>query len=153
MTRDANGDLFQLRLAELFSKSSERLTNKVVVEGLREHGCRISVPYLCQLRAGVRSNPSEAVITALANYFRVPQGYFIEPCREDHVQTRQEDTELLRHVFDSSLKRLLIQASDLSAECVELLVDLATRLEVSDRRANSRAAIPPCSRRAARRTS
>ena len=49
-----------------------------VCAALRVVGIAMSAPYLSQLRSGARTNPSEATMTALANFFRIQPGYFTD---------------------------------------------------------------------------
>ncbi|MDE8649700.1 helix-turn-helix transcriptional regulator [Rhodococcus qingshengii] len=72
----ASGNVFRTRLNQLFAAADPNLTNAAVVRGLVEHGCRISKPYLSQLRRGHRASPSDEVVTALADFFGVSRGYF-----------------------------------------------------------------------------
>ncbi|MER2225366.1 MAG: transcriptional regulator, partial [Rhodococcus sp. (in: high G+C Gram-positive bacteria)] len=57
---------FNDRLNSLFETADFHVTNAMVVRGMTEFGCRISTPYLSQLRTGVRTNPSPEVVAALA---------------------------------------------------------------------------------------
>ncbi|MDF2897190.1 MAG: family transcriptional regulator [Rhodococcus erythropolis] len=70
--RATDENVFQLRLNELFSGSDRRLTNTAVANGLLARGYRISTPYLSQLRHGVRSSPSDEVVSALADSMSLP---------------------------------------------------------------------------------
>ena len=65
----ASGSVFRTRLNELFAAAGPNLTNAGVVRGLLDHGCRISKPYLSQLRRGHRSSSAGEVVTALAAFF------------------------------------------------------------------------------------
>ena len=88
--RVTDENVFQLRLNELFSGSDRRLTNVAVAHGLLARGCRISTAYLSQLRHGARSSPSDEVVSALADYFDVPPGYFFTiPWSGDRARARR----------------------------------------------------------------
>lgn len=132
----ASGNVFRTRLNELFAAADPNLTNAAVVRGLLEHGCRISKPYLSQLRCGHRTSPSDEVVTALAAFFGVSRGYFftvpvpIAASSDVHV----DDADIADRLDDPALKALLLAANGLSAPSMELLADLATKLRISDRR-------------------
>jgi len=132
----ASGNVFRTRLNELFAAAGPNLTNAAVVRGLLEHGCRISKPYLSQLRCGHRTSPSDEVVDALAAFFGVSRGYFftvrvpIAVSSDVHV----DDADISERLDDPALKALLLAANGLSAPSMELLADLATKLRISDRR-------------------
>jgi transcriptional regulator with XRE-family HTH domain len=70
---------FSQRLNALFESAPNHVTNAMVVRSMTEDGCRISTPYLSQLRTGVRTNPSPEVVAALARFFEVTPDYFFNP--------------------------------------------------------------------------
>ena len=129
----ASGSVFRARLNELFADAGPNLTNAAVVRGLLDHGCRISKPYLSQLRHGHRVSPSDEVVTALAAFFGVSRGYFFTASvagGDVHV----EDAEIVERLGDTVHKALLLAANGLSAPSLELLADLATKLRISEGR-------------------
>ncbi|MDE8649685.1 helix-turn-helix domain-containing protein [Rhodococcus qingshengii] len=131
----ASGNVFRARLNELFAAASPNLTNAAVARGLLEHGCRISKPYLSQLRHGLRSSPSDEVVAALAGYFGVSRGYFFTvPLPSTSGDVHAEDADVIDRIADPDMKELLRAANGLSMSSLELLTDLATKLRVSDRR-------------------
>ncbi|EQM32314.1 MULTISPECIES: helix-turn-helix transcriptional regulator [Rhodococcus] len=131
--RATDENVFQLRLNELFSGSDRRLTNVAVANGLLARGYRISTPYLSQLRHGVRSSPSDEVVSALADYFDVPPGYFFTiPWSGDRARVHDEDAEIVDHLADQELRQLLRAANGLSATSLELLSNLAAALRISE---------------------
>ena len=131
--RATDENVFQLRLNELFSGSDRRLTNTAVANGLLARGYRISTPYLSQLRHGVRSSPSDEVMSALADYFDVPLGYFFTiPWSGDRARVHDEDAEIVDHLADQELRQLLRAANGLSATSLELLSNLAAALCISE---------------------
>lgn len=127
-------NIFRTRLNELFAAADSNLTNAAVVRGLLARGCRISKPYLSQLRRGFRSSPSDEVVAALADYFGVYHGYFftvpqvVAVSGEVHVV----DAGMVERLADPAHKALLLAANGLSASSLELLVDLAAKLRISD---------------------
>ncbi|WCT05919.1 transcriptional regulator [Rhodococcus qingshengii] len=129
----ASGNVFRTRLNELFAAADANLTNAAVVRGLVEHGCRISKPYLSQLRCGHRTSPSDEVVDSLAAFFGVSRGYFFTaPVASGDVHV--ETTNIAERLDDPAHKALLLAANGLSAPSLELLADLATKLRISDRR-------------------
>lgn len=74
--RVAEESVFRVRLNELFASSGRRLTNRAVVNGMADDGCRISTPYMSQLRTGLRHSQSDDAIVALAKYFGVSPADF-----------------------------------------------------------------------------
>lgn len=108
-------DSFKDRLNALYPATAPRLTNAQVVEALSQRGCKISTPYLSQLRSGVRTNPSEQVVLALADYFGVAAEYFFGPTpRQDPELIPEEDRSVVEEFHDSELRSLAIKAVDLS---------------------------------------
>ncbi|WP_214514927.1 helix-turn-helix domain-containing protein [Rhodococcus sp. WY5] len=129
----ASGNVFRTRLNELFADAGPNLTNAGVVRGLLEHGCRISKPYLSQLRHGHRASPSDEVVTALADYFGVSRGYFFTaPAASGDVHV--DDAQIVEGLDDAAHKALLLAANELSTPSLELLADLATKLRISEGR-------------------
>ncbi|NHP18225.1 transcriptional regulator [Rhodococcus sp. IC4_135] len=132
----ASGNVFRTRLNELFAAADPNLTNSAVARGLVEHGCRISKPYLSQLRCGHRTSPSDEVIDALAAFFDVSRGYFftvsvpVAASGDVHV----DDADIAERLDDPAHRALLLAANGLSAPSLELLADLATKLRISERR-------------------
>ncbi|MBH5141030.1 helix-turn-helix domain-containing protein [Rhodococcus qingshengii] len=133
------GGVFRDRLNDLFAASQTRLTNLSVAKGLLLQDFRISVPYLSQLRTGVRDNPSDEVVAALANYFGVaPECFFEIPDRGECECPQKADAEIVKQLTDPDMRRLLTLAHGLSAESIELLADMANRIVAADRRLGSR---------------
>lgn len=127
-------NVFRIRLNDLFAASDRRVTNRSVAHGLLADGCRISVPYLSQLRSGARDNPSDEVVAALAKHFGVSVEYFFSIAgRRDRASVQTEDTVILNSIEDSTLKKMMTSVNGLSASSVDILVHMATRLRVFDR--------------------
>ncbi|MGC0362687.1 transcriptional regulator with XRE-family HTH domain [Rhodococcus sp. 27YEA15] len=126
-------DSFKDRLNALYPTAPPRLTNAQVVESLSRMGCRISTPYLSQLRSGVRTNPSEQVILALAEYFKVGPDYFFGPTpRQDPELASAEDRSVVEEFHDAELRSLTRKAADLSTESQDLLSSIAEKLRASE---------------------
>lgn len=128
-------NVFRVRLNELFARSGRRLTNKAVVNGMAAEGCRISTPYLSQLRTGVRGSPSDEVVESIGKYFGVPPGYFFTiPWDGDRETAHGEDEKIVAELADSDLQHLLAAANGLSSGSLDLLADVATKLRVAEAR-------------------
>lgn len=126
-------DSFRERLNTLYPDSPPRLTNAQVVEALSQRGCRISTPYFSQLRSGVRTNPSEQVILALADYFEVDAEYFFGPTpRQDPELIPEEDRSVAEEFYHPELRSLACKAVDLSPESQNLLSSIAEKLRSSE---------------------
>ncbi|MDV6277808.1 helix-turn-helix domain-containing protein [Rhodococcus erythropolis] len=133
--RVADKDVFQVRLNELFTAADRRLTNAAVAKGLLARGCRVSTPYLSQLRTGVRTSPSDEVVGGLADYFGVSPGYFFTiPWTGDRAVAAAQDADIVDRLDNQELKQLLQTANGLSATSLELLLNLAGKLRISDQR-------------------
>ncbi|WP_214514937.1 helix-turn-helix transcriptional regulator [Rhodococcus sp. WY5] len=99
------------------------------------HGCRISTPYLSQLRTGMRGSPSDEVVAAIGKFFGVPPGYFFTiPWDGDRETARGEDEKIVAGLDDSDLQHLLSAANGLSSGSLDLLADVATKLRVAEAR-------------------
>lgn len=145
--RVADKDVFQVRLNELFTAADRRLTNAAVAKGLLTRGCRVSTPYLSQLRTGVRTSPSDEVVGALADYFGVSPGHFFTvPWTGDRALVEAQDADTVDRLDDQELRQLLQAANGLSATSLELLLNLATKLRISDQRRKVPADSPGYSR-------
>ena len=78
-------------------------------------------------------SPSDEVVTALAAFFGVSRGYFFTASvagGDVHV----EDAEIVERLDDTVHKALLLAANGLSAPSLELLLDMATKLRLSEGR-------------------
>ncbi|MGW4244473.1 helix-turn-helix domain-containing protein [Nocardia sp. NPDC004722] len=124
---------FAVRLNRLFAAvpgPGERpRTNSEVAAQLTAWGHPISKPYLSQLRAGTRTDPSGATILALARFFRVHPDYFAD---EDHASVAEQDYQLLTRLQFNSLRELSRRAFDLSEESQNLLTTMADRLRITE---------------------
>ncbi|NDK68850.1 helix-turn-helix transcriptional regulator [Rhodococcus qingshengii] len=125
---------FNDRLNSLFETADFHVTNAMVVRGMTEFGCRISTPYLSQLRTGVRTNPSPEVVAALAHFFKVHPDYFYAP--SDHtppaISGGEADLSLLEQLHNVRLRNLTSRVVDLSPSSQDLLVEMAENLRSSE---------------------
>ncbi|MFD9698259.1 helix-turn-helix domain-containing protein [Lentzea sp. NPDC059081] len=87
-------------------------------------GPTISATYVWQLRRGLRDNPTKRHLEALAGFFGVPPAYFF-----DDAVTEMIDSELalLIALRDSSVRRMALRASGLSAKSLSALTAMVER--------------------------
>ncbi|QLY27552.1 helix-turn-helix domain-containing protein [Nocardia huaxiensis] len=124
----------------LHTKPSRPLSHLQVVRGLAAHGYTVSPAYLSQLRTGVRSTPSNALVTVLARYFGVDVEYFYAPPRTPGTTAMQHDSRVIDRLGNPHLRRLLLTAHELPAESQELLADVAARLYAGEHDSDTTAA-------------
>jgi transcriptional regulator with XRE-family HTH domain len=100
-------------------------TSAEVIEALRVRNITLSAPYLSQLRSGKRARPSEATMTGLAHFFRIPPAYFT-----DDDYHRKVDTELawLATMRENGVRRIAARSVGLSAEAQTDLVQTINEL-------------------------
>lgn len=125
-------DRFSRRLNLLFTDwertHGQALTYRELAERLAEYDHRVSMPYLSQLRRGQRTRPAGSLIRALARVFDVDEDYFgAEVC----AGTPPND-ELVGRIAHRHLRRLLVTASGLTADSLNMLVELASRLRAAE---------------------
>lgn len=116
--------MFTTQLNELFERTTPAPSNATVVRALTENGCPISTPYLSQLRRGIRTHPADTYVRALAEYFEVPTTYFYEP----HGNVDSRDPELIDHILDDAVRRLLLNTQGLSAPSTDILTQFVEHL-------------------------
>jgi len=122
------------RLDLLFSATHPAGRSEVgyaeVAEALAAAGGPTVTPtYLYMLRTGRRSNPRTDLIQALARYFRVPAGYFLD---DEVADTYSEQLRLLQAMRDSGTAGLALRAEGLSAESRAALTAIVDRLRAAD---------------------
>jgi transcriptional regulator with XRE-family HTH domain len=101
-----------------------------VVEAMANAGGPSVTPtYLYMLRTGRRSNPRADLIQALARYFRVPAGYFLD---DDVAEEFGEQLKLLAAIRDSGTAGLALRAQGLSPASREALAAIMERLRAAD---------------------
>ena len=124
---------FAARLNKLFETvhppGRKQHTNAEVAATLSKGGHSISKPYLSQLRSGVRTNPSDETVAALAKFFKVKSDYFFNDIYAAKIDL---DLELLSQLRGYGLRRLSSRAFDLSEESQNLLTSMAEKLRVSE---------------------
>jgi transcriptional regulator with XRE-family HTH domain len=134
MSNPVQENIFRMQLNRLIDDSPMKMTNSFIVGRLAERGCVISAPYLSQLRTGVRANPSDEVVGALAELFAVSSEYFFTDSDPKQIsEARDRDVSVVEQISDPGIRSLLSLACDLSDDSQRLLMGLAVKLRASDR--------------------
>ncbi|MEV6102541.1 transcriptional regulator [Nocardia sp. NPDC051981] len=119
---------FARRLNTLFDQWEHRhgrsLSNADFCRQLAARGHPVSKPYLSQLRYGRRANPAPALASAMAEFFGMEPDHFSHPSAPD----APDPATLATQFRTPGLRRLVATATGLSAESLDLLADIATRL-------------------------
>jgi len=126
--------MFSDRLARLFETvypagrgpySLQEVAAAITAEG----GVKISAPYLSQLRTGQKTNPSAAVVNALARFFHVDPKYFFD---EDFAHRMDRDLDMLTKIRDSGVRNIAARSADLSPssrQTIESLIEALRKAE------------------------
>lgn len=131
---DRASDTFAQRLDLLFRATHPRDRNEVGYQEVADAlvlagGPKVTPNYLYMLRTGRRTNPRMDLVRALARYFNVPAGYFID---DDVAEKYTEQLQLLQALRDSGLAGLVLSAQGLSPESQEVLTAILDRLRAAD---------------------
>lgn len=114
------------RLFDLHPRGQGPQSNDEVAAAISARGgATISPAYLYLLRSGKRDNPTARHLEALAQHFGVPPGYFLN---DTEAETIAKELELLLAMRDAGVKQVALRASGLSAESLEAVAMLLTRL-------------------------
>lgn len=107
--------------ASVHAPDGDPYSNADAVHYMRARGCKISHPYLSQLRNGHRTRPSIAIIRGLASFFGVPPGYLTG---DDTVTARHIDEELYWAAVSRNpdVRELITMISELSPEAQNALL-------------------------------
>ena len=125
--------MFAAQLNALCARSEPPVTNVMLVQALADRGCKVSKPYLSQLRNRVRADPAAPIVEALADYFGVTADFFFTPpSLVDATASARADLETLRHVKNAALSRLLACVQGLSVVSLNLLTDFADHLRTME---------------------
>jgi transcriptional regulator with XRE-family HTH domain len=94
-------------------------TSAEVVAGLKAEGITMSAPYLSQLRSGNRTNPSAAIMAALANFFRIKPAYFTD---DESYQKLDKELTWLANMRDAGVRRIAARTVGLSPEAQQEII-------------------------------
>ncbi len=101
-------------------------THEEVAEAIRQRGVSsVSHTYIWQLRSGIKTNPTMAIIEALSDFFGVPPAYFFDMETTARIDA---ELELLEAMRDADVRRLAIRASDLSSESLRTILEMVDRV-------------------------
>ncbi len=122
------------RLQRLFDdirpggRHGRRYTNDEVAAAIKEKhpAVRVSGTYLSALRTGSKTRPSHDVVAALAEFFGVKPGYFVDP-----VTAEETDAELAlaRTLADLGVRQIALRAARLEPNQRDLLALLIDQME------------------------
>ncbi|MCQ8834850.1 helix-turn-helix domain-containing protein [Streptomyces malaysiensis] len=129
-TADDQAPVLSQRLDRLFrmnQTAGQKLTNNEVAEQVRQRhpGLRVSGAYLSALRAGTRVNPSPELLVALAEYFGVPPGYFLD---RDESGRITEQLEMLEGMRNAGIRGIAMRAVGLSNENLEAVASVLDQI-------------------------
>ncbi|MBF6547043.1 helix-turn-helix domain-containing protein [Nocardia brasiliensis] len=105
------------------------LSNEQLRRELDRRGCRISSPYLSQLRRGIRTEPSAKVIATLTTFFEVEDDYFTAG---PELGSSQWNEALAAKLSGTALRRLVRTSAALSSDSIKRLSTLAALLQISE---------------------
>ncbi|MFI5778654.1 helix-turn-helix domain-containing protein [Nocardia sp. NPDC051570] len=146
MSDSAHPPALKDRLQRLFDdirpdgRHGRRYTNDEVAAAIKQKqpALRISGTYLSALRTGSKTRPSQDVLTALAEFFGVKPGYFVDP-----ITAEQTDAEiaLARTLADLGVRQIALRAARLQPhqrDLLTLLIDQMERASGTDERRGQR---------------
>ncbi|WP_148310841.1 helix-turn-helix domain-containing protein [Nocardia brasiliensis] len=123
------------QLDQLFERWHEThgrpLTNRALAQALKQRGYAVSVPYLSQLRNGIRTNPSDALLAVLADYFGVQAGDLTAAVVLPHVAA-EPDSVLGDGLTNPVMDRLVRLCSTLSMDSIAMLIEVADHLRSAE---------------------
>ena len=126
----AFAELLDYLFREVHPASRGSYTYAEVAQGIRDtSGITISASAIQQLRTGTKANPKLQTIKALASFFGVPAGYFVDG--QVAEQTRAE-IQLVAAMRDHEVRRVALRVSGLSTSRLQMLgtvIKQARRLE------------------------
>lgn len=128
------GPVLSQRLDQLFQMkraAGQKLTNNEVAEQVRQQhpGVRVSGAYLSALRAGKRGNPSPELLVALAEFFDVAPGYFLDRAHSGRIAEQLDMLEGLRKAGIRGIAMRAVGLSDESLEAVTSVLDQVRKLQ------------------------
>lgn len=124
-----------VQLNQLFDRwhraNGRQLTNRALAQALRQRGYPVSVPYLSQLRNGIRTNPSDALLSVLADYFGVRAGDLTAPVALPDIAVAP-DGVLGEGLTNPAMDRLVRLCTTLSPDSIDILIEVADHLRCAE---------------------
>ena len=106
-------ETFAVRLNRLFETvfppSRGPHSSAELIAALNAQGIRTSAPYIAQLRAGVRANPSKELIEGIAAFFRISSAYFTDEQYFDNMSHGPLDAVIRVHSLPWRERRRLVK--------------------------------------------
>ncbi len=119
-------DKLNYLFATVHPRGRGEYTHEEVAEEISRRGVTsVSHTYIWQLRSGIKSNPTMAIIEALSDFFGVPPAYFFDQEAAARIDT---ELELLEAMRDTDVRRLAIRASNLSSESLRTIIEMVDRV-------------------------
>ncbi len=88
-------------------------------------GPTISASYIWQLRTGGKDNPTKKHMEALATFFGVPAGYFLQA--EAEAEAVEAEVGLLKAMRDAGVRDVALRVSGLSPVSLEVIREVIER--------------------------
>ncbi|WP_327279078.1 MULTISPECIES: helix-turn-helix transcriptional regulator [unclassified Streptomyces] len=118
---------------EVHPPSRGPYTYAEVAEGIRKvssgEGRGVTASAIQQLRTGVKQNPTRHTIKALADFFGVPAGYFVDGAAAERTKA---EIGLLTAMRDQDVRKVALRANGLSVDSLKMLstvIEQARKLE------------------------
>lgn len=108
-------------------------TNDEVAAAVRaDHpDVRVSGAYLSALRKGTKKNPSTDLLRALARFFGVPAGYFLD---EATAEQTDAEIELAKVAANHGVRQLALRALELTPEGLAAITEIVDKVLKSNPR-------------------
>lgn len=102
-----------------------------VAEGIQEasggQGKGLTASAIQQLRTGAKKNPTRHTIKALADFFGVPAGYFVD---EEAAHRTRAEIAVLAAMRDRDVRTVALRANGLSAETLQMVAAVIEQARV-----------------------
>lgn len=122
-TEDPGADTFAAQLRRLFDSvkhtDGRNYTPREVAEEITRRGHRLSRSYLYALLKG-ESQPSHALVQALADFFGVPLEYF---SRSERGRELNRQYDILASLGENNVRQIAYRARQLSPEKLRSVLD------------------------------
>jgi transcriptional regulator with XRE-family HTH domain len=94
-------------------------------------GRAVSAAYLGQLKNGTRTEPSFAVIEAIARYFGVTPDYFLS-ADEETARATEDELRALHALRDSGVREIAVCADGLSPKSLATIAEIVRMYRASE---------------------
>lgn len=107
----------------LHTADERETTTEAVAEGLRDSGVDISAAQVTAVRTSAQANPPEALLAAIATYFRQPTWYLTDPGDAERVINHHVQLNVLRAARDLGVGRARLRGGALDVSDLQALSD------------------------------